>query len=120
MTSTQFPLHRVIGDRPALEAGDVVFNAPRPLYGEDVETGLMGFSVVVGSDTYGRDGYIEQNRRLDARVIEWLSRDEALAEAHAYVTAEYGADVADDDTLLDVWAHHFRLTTTDIDAEAAS
>lgn len=116
---TAFPLLRVVGARNVDFPAGVVFNAPRPLLGADVSyaSTLMGFTVVVEPDHYRPDEAVDFNLRMDARVVEWVSAADALAEARAYVADEYDAataDDADDDVLMDVWQNRFRLGTREV------
>lgn len=103
-----FRLRRVIGTQPDfIPEYATVFNAPRPLYGTACdEIGLMGFSVYVDTDTYGREGFIRENLANDAQVIEWVPEHKAKSLALEYVVAEYGDETAADceaEVLLDVW-----------------
>lgn len=112
-----FELLRLVGVRPVgIMMGDVVMNAPRPLLGtpiEDVTTtapDLMGFTVVVMGHTYRREDVIDGNKRLDARVIAWITEADAIREERARLEALYGMDVhnvytTDADWLIS-WRNH--------------
>lgn len=116
---TTFQLHRVLGRRPAeINDGDVVFNAPRPLYGSALSCDLIGFTSIVHKATYRRGDLIDGNLRMDARVIEWIDPVDAIEIERARLVAAYGADAIeqiDDSDLLDSWRIHGRLGTIEID-----
>lgn len=117
-------LLRVLGDRPEhVNDGDLVMNASRPLLGTKLQCDLRGFTVVIAPDTYGRLGFIDQNRRLDASVIEWISREDAIMEERSRLAVAYGADNLDgitDDDWCDSWSLNSRRGSIDVpDADDA-
>lgn len=117
--STTFRLLRVVGDRPADWPAGVVLNAPRPLLGSDVSGLMMGFTVVVEPDRYRRADTLDEDRRLDAQVVEFVPRPDALAQVREYARAEYGIDpesddALDEDDLLDVWRVKFTQDVIDV------
>lgn len=114
-------LLRVMGDRPErVNDGDIVMNASRPLFGQDLVCELRGFTVIIAPDTYGRDGFIDENRRLDASVIEWITREDAIREERSRLAAAYGDDNLDnisDDDWCDSWSLHQRRGWVEVDTE---
>lgn len=129
----KFELLRLIGTRPVgIYDGDVVFNASRPIMGTDIkemtvdrdedrEWPWMGFTTVITPDTYRREDLIDANRRLDARVIEWVTRDAVIAEVKARLLAEYDAELVNgltDGDLIESWRFNGRTGEVNIITDA--
>lgn len=118
MTTTQFKTLRLIGDRPVPDSF-VVMNAPRPLFGDPLHIDRMGFTVTIAPDVYGRAGFVDENYRLDATVLQWVTEAAALAEITAHAVADYGQDAVDGccvDELLDMWRMQFRTGTVEVES----
>ena len=90
---------RVIAERPTVVQHDCtgktalilpdwpIYNAPRPLYGTvtwqgDFVSGIF-YAAIDPEDGFGHD-MEDQNLALDARVLEYLTEDEAVAMARTY------------------------------------
>lgn len=88
-----FRVRTVLGDRPShIPAGVLAFVAPRYLHGVEAELhpawGWVGQVIVdpLLAET------IERNCALDAEVVIWRDRDEAVAAAKAELLNRYAGD----------------------------
>lgn len=85
-----------------LPEGWLVFNAPRPLYGDWSWQGVFRsgiFYVAVDPTEETGAAFIKRNHENDARLVTWVSRADVLAEVVAYYQ-----DVAKMyDRVVEVW-----------------
>lgn len=101
---------------PTLPEGQAMF-APRPLLGAQVSIPELdnwaGLVVVLPAlaylehDARRRWEILRNNQRMDARLIVWTERAEALRQARDYLTADYDAAAVatlTDAELLSTWA----------------
>jgi hypothetical protein len=100
----RFTVHPIIGaDRPEWCPPGIAMVAPRPLYGFHTvlhpEWGWAG-QVIVDPDNRI---HITENRRLDAKVVQWFPLARVLDEARAAIEAEVAAE-ADADVLVEFWS----------------
>ena len=114
----------VIGNRPEEAPDDwLVFNVPRPLYGSIVKTGEWSSNSVtwIGDFVTGvhyaavdpapedpayndPHMWIDENRKLDARIVTWVSKEEHLFRILTwfdefyvpYVIEKYDVDVREE------------------------
>jgi len=73
-------VRKAVGERPGnVPSHFIIYNAPRALYGQMNWTGdyLFGvfFAAVDPTDQFS-GGFAENNRRLDAFIVEYVSQDE--------------------------------------------
>ncbi len=95
----QITIQRLRIDRPAhVGAGNIIFNAPRPLYGEqwqgDFRHGIFYAAVAIASPEAAL--FIQKNLELDGWVCEYISDAHLMTWAQAYAARE-GFDLADFD-----------------------
>lgn len=99
MTVT-FPRRIVVIDTPDdVPAAALVLNTSRPLYGDSIDIGLRGFTVVAdGLD----DNLLRRNRELDAHQLIFVTVADGREWMRAKLVAEYG-DIPSfiDDEVLD-------------------
>lgn len=92
MTAT-FQIVTIPGERPStVPAGMLAMYAPRPLYGTEVNLdprwGWAGQVIVDPTDK----AMIENNRRLDARLVQWITPTVIAARHRADLIAQYGTE----------------------------
>lgn len=83
-----------------------VLNAPRPLAGEPLDTPLVGFTV---DSTNLTTEQVEDNLRLDARLITFHTREDALVDMRRELAEDDAYDYDEimelpDSLLLASWA----------------
>lgn len=80
---------------PAVQADEVVWNAPRPLYGRTWEGKFRAgiFYAITGPDDDPR--FAEENARLDARRVRFVTNADVEREIMVKL-AEYGYGSAED------------------------
>lgn len=104
MTTFTFRTIRRLGERPAVAVDHIAFVAPRPLFGTEVDLDLgRAGQTVVRPDADNLAAVLDYNHRMDASVVEWITRDELVTAERARLTAEYGADAVaaiDDDDVI--------------------
>lgn len=110
----KFNAVRLVRDRSSVVPDNVppdavIFNAPRPLFGYEWKGDpCFGiFYAAIGPDDYNRINFIDQNRRLDATVLIFVSEEEARRQVREYLAAEGYADV-EDDIFEDYWRDCFQ------------
>ena len=87
-----------------------IWNAPRPLYGHHHWTGPFLSGVhYVAIDPHGdyADDYREESRKLDGRLLRWVTWDDVLEKVRWY----YAALIEDDDIVLDDFSERDIVTT---------
>lgn len=104
----EFEQRLVIGIRP-VEApeGWTIFNAPRPLFGSlhpvtedavtwtgDFATGRL-YAAVSPTDEL-RHKWLQQNKRLAAVVLHYISEDEAKQMARTYIAENIDQDIPEE------------------------
>jgi hypothetical protein len=88
----KFTLYRIIGERPDVPDYHIIFNAPRPLYGEfewqgDYRHGI--FYASLNPKTKHGKLFIEKNHELDAWLVEYISAGVAIHEIRELYLREY-------------------------------
>jgi hypothetical protein len=77
-----------IGNQPdEAPSGSIIFNAARPIYGHNEWQGDFAygrFYAAVDPNKDRADWMIEENRTLDAWILEYIPREEFIARARAY------------------------------------
>lgn len=121
-----------IGSRPTqtpdgttIPANWLIHNAPRPLYGQinwcwpQAPFRCFGwwFAAVDPDHEYsqGPRGYIEENRRLDARELIFVSDEEAFQKGVEHLRQRYGARLADFEQLIADPQHRDHFVRTGIE-----
>lgn len=100
---SDFPVRRLLVPDDFVAPAVPVLNAPRPLLGDAVEVDRMGFTVAASDD----ERFLDQNLRLDAYRLEFVTRSEAAAEVRGRLAVEYpevDLDTFDDDEMVGMWA----------------
>lgn len=107
MNDKIFTVQQVIGERPShVPSGWVIFNAPRPLYGKDWKGDFRHgvFYAAVDPNDPMQAGFIEENRRLDGWMIEYITK-EHVWEYGRKLAKEYNVPITDFD-FEDVWGSY--------------
>ena len=79
---------KVVGERPAdAPKGTIIFNAPRPLFGQinwkgDFRHGIFYVALNPGDEHFERCA--RENLSLDAWVIEYVTQEHAIETAREY------------------------------------
>lgn len=110
----KFQKRLIIGSRPShVPADSIIFNAPRPLFGSvdclgcptwkgEFCTGIF-YAAVTADDTL-RNNWLEQNRRLAATILEYITEAEAKAMVN-YLYERYPSMT--DEIFNEVWKNMF-------------
>ena len=104
-----------------------IFNAPRPIYGEETWEGdfLSGIFYAAVRPGHEREGWmVEENRRLDAAELVFVPYADALKAEQERIIERYGEDArwyVDDERYFDehVYKHLDRLNYPKPVAEVA-
>ena len=135
MPNTTIPQVATIGTRPTttpdgtpIPAAWPIHNAPRPLYGtlcwQQPQTPFRAFgwffAALDPADEWGNGqrgtSHAEENRRLDARELVFVSDEAAYQRGCAELRDRYGTRLADLETKLLDPAYRDHLVTTGIRA----
>lgn len=135
MTTKTIPQVATIGSRPThtpdgtpIPAHWPIHNAPRPLYGQinwcwpQAPFRCFGwwFAAVDPDHEYsqGTRGYIEENRRLDARELIFVTDEEAFQRGVTELRQRYGARLPDFEKLVNDPEHRDHFVRTGIECMA--
>jgi hypothetical protein len=119
----QFEAIRLVRDRSSVvpdyvPSDAVIFNAPRPLFGEEWQGDFCCgiFYAAIGPSDYNRINFIEENRKLQAAVLIFISEEEARWKVREYLIAEGYTDV-EDDVFEEYWrdCFHENFSRAEID-----
>ena len=80
-----------------------LFNAPRPLEGDPADIGLNGFTIRLTDE---HPGAFERNRRLDAKGVRMVTREQAATWSREMLQAEYGIEATDVYTWPELVQHY--------------
>lgn len=106
---------KVIGQRPAnIPADWRIYNAPRPLYGDQTWQGDFFHGIFYAAVNLINDEanlYIQLNTNLDGWILEYVAEETAVAESLAFYREHYPADAIEIDPqdpdhrrwLVDAW-----------------
>lgn len=94
-TTNEVVVHEAEWDGPEVQAGEVVWNAPRPLFGRtwDGKFRAGSFYAITGASDDQR--FAEENVKLDARRVRFVTNTDVEREIIAKL-AEYGYDTPED------------------------
>jgi hypothetical protein len=93
-TTNEVVVHEAEWDGPQVQADEVVWNAPRPLFGRTWEGKFRAgiFYSITGPDD---QSFADENVKLDARRVRFVTNAEVERELMAKL-AEYGYDTPED------------------------
>ena len=97
LLETKCKRRAVIGVKPDhdLPERSIVYNAPRPIYGQVQWTGdfISGVFYTMTDPAHTEaENWDELNRQNDATVLVYFTKDEALAKTIAYYINTYGVE----------------------------
>jgi len=97
--------HRATWDGPELPDGSVIYNAPRPIYGDVEWTGQFRCGVFYAAADAGDERVRGLNTQQDATLVELVDNDDVRGMIAERLTANgYGPDDTDGITTAELAA----------------